>query len=96
VWETLAEALSGDIEKDSLTLAIADRVIDHMLCVSETQIASAMRFMLETQGWLAEGGGCVGVASVLHGLIPADDKPTALIVSGGNVDIKNLKKILDV
>jgi threonine dehydratase len=49
---------------------------------------------VEIQGWLAEGGGCVGVAAVMHEVVPKDGKATAIIISGGNVDVDNLRKIL--
>ena len=94
VWETLAEALSGDIENGSITLELAPRLIDTMVTVSEKQIADAMRFMLETQGWLVEGGGAVGVAAWLSGVIPHDDQPTVIVVSGGNVDMGNVLKVI--
>ncbi len=93
VWDTLAEALSGDIESGSLTRSIAPRVIDHMVCVSEAQIAVAMRWLLGA-GWVVEGGGAVGVAAYLHALIPHDDAPTAIVVSGGNVDLATLQRVL--
>lgn len=92
-WDTLAEALSGGIEDGSLTIPITKQYVDSMVLVSEEQIAAAMRFMLGTQGWLAEGGGCVGVAALLHDLVPKD-KPTAVIISGGNVDLGTLRQVL--
>lgn len=85
-WETLAEALSGDIEAGSLTLAIAPRVVDRLLLASEAHIAQAMRFLQEACGQIAEGGGSVGVAACLAGALLLDSTPTAIIVSGGNVD----------
>lgn len=92
-WDTLAEALSGGIEENSITIPQSKQYVDEIVLVSEKQIAEAMRFMLGTQGWLAEGGGCVGVAAILHGIIPKD-KTTAVIISGGNVDLETLRKIL--
>jgi threonine dehydratase len=94
VWDTLAEALSGDIEAGSITLGLARQVTDKMVTVSEEEIAEAMRFMLGAQGWLVEGGGCVGVAAWLAGRIPHDDTPTAIIISGGNIDLSNLRRVL--
>lgn len=95
VWDTLADALSGEIEKGSITLPICTRYLDDMLLVSEEQIAAAMRFMLETQGWVVEGGGAVAVAAVMHDVAPRDGAPTAVVVSGGNVDLSVLRRILD-
>ena len=93
VWETLAEALSGDIEAGSITLPICRRYVDEILLVSEAEIVAAMRFML-AQGWVVEGGGAVGVAAVMQGVVPADGRKTAVVVSGGNVDLAVLRRIL--
>lgn len=93
-WETLAEALSGDIEAGSITVPICQQYVDRIVLVSEAQIAEAMRWMLRVQGWLVEGGGSVGVAALLTGVIPADDGPTAVVVSGGNVDPETLQTVL--
>lgn len=92
VWETLAEALSGDIEAGSITVPICRRYVDDIVLVSERQIALAMRWML-AQGWVVEGGGAVGVAAVYHDVIPADDRETVVVVSGGNVDLEALKRV---
>ncbi len=94
VWDTLADALSGDIEAGSITVPICREYVDDIVLVSEEQIAAAMRFML-AQGWVVEGGGAVGVAALLHDVIPADGRATAVVVSGGNVDLAVLGRALD-
>ena len=94
VWETLAEALSGEIEVGSITVPIAQRFVDEMVLVSEQQIADAMRYMIETQGWVVEGGGAVGMAALLHDVLPHDGRVTAVVVSGGNVDGDVLRRVL--
>lgn len=94
VWDTLAEALSGEIEDGSITLPLARQYVDRVALVSEAQIADAMRWMVDAQGWIAEGGGAVGAAALLHGIIPADGRPTAVVISGGNVDGAALRRVL--
>lgn len=94
VWDTLAEALSGEIEVGSITRDLARRFVDRVVKVSEQAIAQAMRWMIEQQGWIAEGGGAVGVAALLSGVVPADGRPTAVVISGGNVDGDTLRKVL--
>ncbi len=93
MWQTLAEALSGDIEAGSITLEIAPRVVDDIVLVSEAQIAAAMRHLYQAHGWIVEGGGAASVAAWMHGLIPADERLTVLIVSGGNVSEETLKAL---
>ncbi len=94
VWETLAEALSGEIEAGSITLPISRRWVDDVALVTERQIADAMRYMIETGGWAVEGGGAVGVAALLHDVLPRDGSVTAIVVSGGNVDGDVLRRVL--
>jgi threonine dehydratase len=94
VWETLAEALSGEIEAGSITLDLSRRYVDRVVCVSEQAIAQAMRWMIEEQGWVAEGGGVVGVAAFLSGVVPSDSRPTAIVISGGNVDGDTVRRVL--
>lgn len=93
-WDTLAEALSGDIEAGSITIPMVADLVDDIVLVSEAQIVGAMRWLLDVQGWLVEGGGAVGVAAMLHEVIPNDGRQTAIVVSGGNVDITTLQQIL--
>ena len=94
VWETLAEALSGDIEQGSITVPISQQYVDDIVLVSEAQIASAMRWMIAVQGWIVEGGGAVGVASLLHDVLPRDGRKTAVVISGGNVDSDTIRRVL--
>ncbi len=93
VWDTLADALSGDIESGSITLPVSRQYVDDIALVSEDEIAAAMRFML-AGGWVVEGGGAVAVAALLHGVIAADGRATVLVVSGGNVDLAVLRRVL--
>lgn len=95
VWETLAEALSGEIEAGSITVPISQQYVDDIVLVSEEQIAAAMYWMLAVQGWVIEGGGAVGIAAMLHDVLPRDGRKTAVVVSGGNVDASTVRDILN-
>jgi threonine dehydratase len=92
--DTLADALAGDIETGSMTFDHVRRDVDKIVLVSETQIANAMRWLVYRQGWIGEGGGIVAVAALLSGVVPQTHQPTAVVVSGGNVDEGVLHTIL--
>ena len=94
IWDTLAEALSGEIEAGSITFNLVKQEVDRCLLVTEDAIAQAMRWLAFQSGWIAEGGGAVGVAAVLSGVLPLDDRPTAIVISGGNVDEATLRRVL--
>ncbi len=93
--DTLAEALPGEIEKGSMTVDIIRACVDRIVLVSEEAIAEGMRFMVREQGWIVEGGGAVGVAALLCGAIPTDERRTVVVISGGNVDADTLVRVLD-
>lgn len=94
VWDTLAEALSGEIEAGSITIPLTRQHVERAVLVSEAMIAETMRWFVGTQGWLVEGGGAVAVAAVRHGVIAASDVPTVCVVSGGNVDLETVQQVL--
>jgi threonine dehydratase len=94
VPETLAEALSGDIEAKSITTDLAQRFVDQIVLVSESEIAQAMRWAVFEQGWVVEGGGATGIAALHSGLVE-DGGQTAIVVSGGNVDADTLRGVLN-
>jgi threonine dehydratase len=93
-WETLAEALSGEIEPGSITFEIVKRHVDQIVLVDEDAIRRAMKWMLTEQGWVVEGGGAVAVAAVLSGAIKLDSRPTVIIISGSNLDPENLQRVV--
>lgn len=93
-WNTLAEALSGDIELKSMTIDLAQRFVDQVVLVTEDAIAEAMRWLLFDQGWVVEGGGAVGVAALKSGAVARDDRHTVVVISGGNIDEETLRRVI--
>lgn len=91
---SLAEALLGDVEAGSITVDMVKAHVDDIVSVTEDAIAEAMRWCVFHAGWVVEGGGAVCVAAVRGGVVPLDDRPTVLLVSGGNVDAETLERVL--
>jgi threonine dehydratase len=90
---TLADALVGGLgEANTYSFDLCRRLLDDAVLVSEDEIARAMAFMLETHHLVVEGGGAVGIAALLSGKIEAG-RQTAVVVSGGNVDVPLLLDI---
>jgi threonine dehydratase len=90
VVPTLCDGLAGETEPESFERA--RRVVDSLHLVDEGAIAAAIRALYQEERVVAEGSGAVGVAAALAGL-PLDG-PTAIVVSGGNIDRQDLSRIL--
>lgn len=92
VLPTLCEGLSGDI--DARSLALARRVVDEVVLVTEAGVRSAIRWLYEEEGIVAEASAAVVAAAFLEGRLPALRGPVAVVVSGGNIDAALLAAIL--
>lgn len=91
---TLADALAGGIGFDNAyTFRMAQRYVDDTLLVSEDEIAGAMAFALEKHRLIVEGGGAVGIASVLYGKVKELGERVAVVVSGANVGLSTLFEV---
>ena len=76
-----------------LTFDIVRHTVDDIVTVSEDEIAAAIVALLEGPKTVAEGAGATSVAAYLFGKIDTSLK-TAALVSGGNVDITTLSRII--
>jgi threonine dehydratase len=78
-----------------LTFAIARDVVDQVVTVTDDEIANAVLMMIETDKSVVEGAGATPLAAMLHGHVGLRGKRVALIVSGGNIDVNILSRIIE-
>lgn len=90
--ETIAGGLEGGISE--ITFKLGRRLIDRMVLVEETEIRSAIRFLLEHHRLVVEGSGAVGVAALLHDRWSNPGNKVGVVLSGGNLDYRLLKQII--
>jgi len=94
VQPTLADGLAGNLEPGSITVELCRRYVDHIVDVTESEIADGMRFLFEQHGLVVEGSGAVGVAALLHGHVRADEGTTAVLLTGRNVTPETFARVL--
>ncbi|WP_194842361.1 hydroxyectoine utilization dehydratase EutB [Agrobacterium pusense] len=93
--ETLADSLGGGIGlANRVTFALCQALLDDIVLVSEDEIAAGIRHAAHEEGLTVEGAGAVGFAAVLSGKVNISG-PTAIIVSGENIDPALHKTIID-
>ncbi len=79
----------------SLPYALVQRHVDELVTVSEPEIANAILLMLEREKTVVEGAGVVGVAAMHNGHIRAQGNRVAVILSGGNIDVNVLARVIE-
>jgi len=79
-----------------LCFDIIRKDVDEIIEVGESDIAQAVLVMLEQEKAVVEGAGAVGVAALQTGMIKnISGKNVAVILSGGNIDVNRLSRIID-
>jgi len=91
---TIAEGLSGEVEPGSITLDIVPQVADDILLVEEEDIRASIAWLVEAHHLIAEGSGAVGIAAFRSQPDLAAVGPTVAIISGGNLDIEELRRLI--
>lgn len=77
------------------TFAICREYVDEVVTVTEDEISSAILALIEQQKMIAEGAGAVSVAAVMFDKIPQiAGKKVVCVVSGGNIDVTILSRVI--
>lgn len=93
--DTLADGIATKRVGD-LTFPLIERYVDELVCVGENAIAAAILLLLEREKTVAEGAGAVPIAALLSGVLsPGPDATVVAVLSGGNIDINMISRIID-
>lgn len=76
------------------TFELIRKYVDDIVTVSEDEIAAAILALMENQKLVAEGAGATPVAAALFGKLPIAGKKTVCLVSGGNIDVNILSRVI--
>jgi len=91
---TIAEGIA--VKKVSeLTYNLCRQYVDEIVTVSEDEIAFAILQYIEKSKLVVEGAGAVPLASILSKKIDTKGKNSVLIVSGGNIDVNLISRVIN-
>lgn len=90
---TLADGIAVK-EPGKNTFELCRKYVDEIVTVSEDEISGAILALIEQQKLIAEGAGAVSVAAVMFNKIPVKGKKVVCVVSGGNIDVTILNRVI--
>ncbi len=90
---TMADGIAVKVPGTN-TFEIIKQYVDDIFTVTEDEIASAILALIERKKMIAEGAGAVAVAAVMHNKLPEKGKKILCIVSGGNIDVNRLSRVI--
>ncbi|MBO5065139.1 MAG: threonine ammonia-lyase [Clostridia bacterium] len=77
------------------TFELVKKYVDDIALVTDDEVASAILALIEKQKMIAEGAGATAVAAVMFDKLGLKGKRVVAVVSGGNIDVTNLSRVID-
>ena len=90
---TIADGIAVK-EPGRLTFEICSDLVDEIVSVTDDEISTAILTLIEQQKLIAEGAGAVSVAAALFNKVPVRGKKVVCLVSGGNIDVTILSRVI--
>ena len=77
------------------TYEMCSQYVDQIVTVTDDETAAAILALMERQKLVAEGAGAVSVAAAMFSKLPVQGKKVCAIVSGGNIDVNILSRVIN-
>lgn len=90
---TIADGIAVK-EPGENTFELVSKYVDEIVTVTEDEISGAILSLIEQQKLISEGAGAVSVAAVMFDKIPVKGKKVVCLVSGGNIDVTILSRVI--
>ena len=91
---TIADGIAVKQPGDN-TYALVKEYVDEIALVTDDEVSSAILALIEKQKMIAEGAGAVAVAAVMFNKFNLKNKRVVAVVSGGNIDVTSLSRVID-
>lgn len=77
------------------TYSLVKEYVDEIALVSDDEVCSAILSLIENQKMIAEGAGAAAVAAVMFNKFNLKGKRVVAVVSGGNIDVTSLSRVIE-
>lgn len=91
---TIADGIAVK-EPGNLTYNYTGKYVDEVVTVTDDEVAVAILELMEKQKLVSEGAGAVSVAAAMFGKVDIAGKKTVCLVSGGNIDVTILSRVIN-
>lgn len=90
---TIADGIAVK-QPGSLTYDICSKYVDEIVTVTDDEVSAAILALMEQHKLVTEGAGAVAVAAAMFGKLPIEGKKAVCILSGGNIDVTILSRVI--
>ena len=79
----------------NLTYELCSKYVDDIVTVTDDEISAAILALMEQHKLVTEGAGAIAVAAAMFGKVDIKGKKTVCILSGGNIDVTILSRVIN-
>ncbi|MBO5319808.1 MAG: threonine ammonia-lyase [Ruminococcus sp.] len=90
---TIADGIAVK-EPGENTYNLISEYVDEIVTVTDDEISAAILALMEQQKLVTEGAGAVSVAAAMFNKVPIKGKKTVCLLSGGNIDVTILSRVI--
>ena len=90
---TIADGIAVK-QPGELTYELCSRYVDEIVTVTDDEISAAILALMEQHKLVTEGAGAVAVAAAMFGKVDLEGKKTVCLLSGGNIDVTILSRVI--
>lgn len=90
---TIADGIAVK-EPGTNTFEYCSKYVDEIVTVTDDEISAAILALMEQQKLVSEGAGAVSAAAVMFNKVPVKGKNVVCLISGGNIDVTILSRVI--
>jgi threonine dehydratase len=91
---TLAEAVAGSFDEDTITLSLASSVVDHVVECDEAEILRFAKALAVQENIFAEGSAALALAGFHKVAEELNGQITVILLCGGNFDHDFIQRVV--
>lgn len=92
---TIADGIAVKVPGEK-TIELINKYADDVVTVTDGEISAAILLLLERTKQVVEPAGATPLAAVLNGKIDVKGKKVACVLSGGNIDVSFIQRIIEL
>lgn len=90
---TIADGIAVK-EPGENTFHYCSKYVDEIVTVTDDEISAAILALIEQQKMISEGAGATSVAAAMFNKVPIQGKKVVCLLSGGNIDVTILSRVI--
>lgn len=91
---TLSDSTAGDVDTETITLALCEKLVDDFVLVSESEIKQAMQLLARQEHYIVEGAAAVALAAMCKMSSRLKSQNVGVVLCGRNIEMSTFLDVM--